>query len=545
MEKNASQYTKFAITTELDVASQIGRKILERGGNALDAAISSALTIGVVNLFSSGIGGGGFILIRKKGNSFTQDTFDYFDFRETAPLAVTPEMFLKNNDAAKTTGLAVCVPGEILGYYKVHEKHGKLPWKDLFKDVIELAKGFKVSKILKEKLEKNLDYINKDPGLSEIFIKDGKLVEIGDTVSRMNLVETLQKIAEDPLDMYTGDIAKRTVEFIKDNGGVMTLKDLSDYEVKTRDVLKGKFYLYDVYTTNLPTSGLFIIQALNILEKLNIKDYFKQKDDNNFYFYHMLIETLKFIFADRGKFGDPEFLDDWEDMVSNVVSTIESSKATKKLDYAKTLSINDYKCASFFKDDNGTTHLNVIDEDEMVVSLTSTINLEFGAKLMDPVTGILFNNHIDDFYIPGVDNYFDLAEMEANRLEGGKRPFSSASPTILIKDDEIIAIGAAGGTRIPSSVITIISYFFAGNSLNDSIKASRVHNQLIPNITAIEANFPQDVKDWLEKHGHEVVVSDLNTTFTSVQAIRLSHDGDKKEIEAISDLRKNGRPDGV
>jgi gamma-glutamyltranspeptidase/glutathione hydrolase/leukotriene-C4 hydrolase len=541
-------YKKYAVNTELEWASQIGKRILEKGGNAMDAAIAASLSIGVVNSFSSGIGGGGFMLIRKKEkikNENTEETasgdaFDFYDFREISPNKITSEMFEKNSEASKTTGLSVAVPGEIIGFFEAHKKYGKLPWKDLFEDPIQLSRGFKATKKLAEKIKKNQKYILKDPGLKETYTRNGEIIKEGDLVQRTNLARTLKILSENPLDFYTGVIAEKTEKFIKAQGGVITKSDLNNYKVVRRSVLEDKFYDYKVISTNLPTSGVFIIEALKILEKINIRDlkYFLNSE-NSYRMYHILIETFKFMASERGKFGDPKFIADWKNEVKNLISEENLTRIFNKFDLNKPLPVEEYGNNRHFKEDHGTTHLNVIDSDEMIVLITSTVNLEFGSKLLDPATGIIFNNHIDDFLIPSRDKTSGQQGMEGNILEGNKRPFSSAAPTILIKKDEIIAIGAAGGTRIPTAIITTLAYLLYGNSLENAISLCRIHNQLDQS-TFIESTLPDNIVKKLVEMGHKIEISELNSSFTSVQAIQMLKKGNEKKIFAISDSRKEG-----
>lgn len=533
-------YKLFAVNTESEWASKVGKRILERGGNAIDAAISASLAIGVVNSFSSGIGGGGFMLIRKK-NGKDNDIFDFIDFREVSPENIASEMFKDNPEFSKTTGLSVAVPGEILGFYEAHKRYGKLPWKDLFEDPIKLAHGFKATKKLIEKLNKNEKFIFDDPGLKLAFTRNGRIVKEGELVKRSNLAKTLEILSNDPLSFYKGELADRTIKFLKEHNGVMQKSDLENYKVIRRPVLKGKFYDYKVITTNLPTSGLFVIEALKILERINIRDikYFIN-NENSYRMYHILIETFKFIAAERGRFGDPLYLSGWQKSVQDLISDENIKKIFKKFNLEKPLKASEYGENRHFKEDHGTTHLNVIDSDELVVLMTSTINLEFGSKLLDPETGIIFNNHIDDFYIPDVDKAYNLGEVKENLLVGKKRPFSSAAPTLLIKDDELIAIGAAGGARIPGSIISTIAYLFTGKSLENAISLCRIHNQLDPSKTYIESTLPDYVVKKLEQMGHTIEISEINTSFTSVQAIQVFMNGKQKEIFAISDHRKDG-----
>lgn len=543
--ESSKHFSSFAVNTEVEMASKMGKSILLAGGNAVDAAISSAICIGIINCFSSGIGGGGFMLIRKK--EAEEEIFDMIDFREVAPTGIDQHMFSRNPESSKTTGLSVGVPGEIMGFYQAHKRYGRLPWKKLFEENIKLARGFPASKLLVQKLERNIKYIQEDDGLRETFMRNGKLIGVGDIVSRQNYARTLEVVSNDPLSFYNGALSQKIVEFINKHQGVFDITDMNNYKAKTRTVISDTFYDYKVYTTNLPSSGIFIIEALKVLERINIRDlkFFLNKK-NMFYLYHILIEIFKFTIAGRGEFGDPDFLEDWKHRVSVIVSEAKAKQISRKLKLNTVLKENEYGAKLSFKEDHGTTHLNVVDQDENIVSMTTTINLEFGSKMMDPDTGIIFNNQIDDFYIPGVDGAYGLAEMPANIVHGGKRPFSSASPIIFIKDDEIIAIGAAGGIRIPSAIITILAYFMAGSSLDVAISSCRIHNQLFPTQTLIEPTLSESIVESLRGLGHEIEISELNTSFTSVQAIQVKRDGSgRKTIYAISDSRKDGVSDGM
>lgn len=231
-------------------------------------------------------------------------------------------------------------------------------------------------------------------------------------------------IANDPESFYKGQLADQIIDSISKNRGIMTKQDLENYKVKNRPVLTETFKNYKIYTTNLPTSGILLIQALKILENF---DFSKLRDlsnkSNSSSLFHLLIEIYKMVNAKRGELGDPDFLRDWEHIVSYFISSKYIQSIYKKLNMSHVLNKDQYEQSCPFCNDHGTTHLNVVDKDEMIVQLTSTINLEFGAKFMDVSTGIIFNNQIDDFYIPDVENSYGLAPMMGNILEKGKRPF--------------------------------------------------------------------------------------------------------------------------
>lgn len=541
-------YENAAVSTEVSVCSEIGVQILKLGGNAADAAVASCICVGIINSFSSGIGGGGFALIRIPMADGT-DLVEMIDFRETAPSRIKIEDYGKKKDLTKKGGLAIGVPGEIAGLYKLHSKYGKLEWKELFIPNIKIARNFEVTEQLYKRLLKLKDCILKDPGLKEIYSDNGLIYQPGDKISRNNYADTLEKISNSPEDFYKGDIAKSIVKSVQSVGGVITTDDLFNYKAKERKVLEGKFLDYKIYSTDLPTSGCLLIQALNILEEFDLCEI-KEKGENLekklFPHFHILIETYKFMSAKRGKLADIDSFGQrkrrrMENLVKKLISKEYATEIVNKININTVLSDDAYGFEGNPHDDHGTTHLNVIDKDDMAVLITSTVNLEFGAKVMCKETGIIFNNEMDDFYVPGVKNAFDLAGMRPNIVRPNARPFSSAAPFLLIKNSEMIALGAAGGTRIPTSLVGIIFHMMLGKNLSEAVKELRLHNQFYPKKTYVEGGFPIEIKNYLTKLGHDIQESELNTIFTSVQGIRVIKDeSGAKTIEAVADERKGG-----
>jgi gamma-glutamyltranspeptidase / glutathione hydrolase / leukotriene-C4 hydrolase len=538
----AHVYLNAAVSTEVPLCSRMGTKKLLQGGNAMDAAIASAICVGIINSFSSGIGGGGFILVRKPGS---EEVLDMIDFRETAPRDILKADIRAQGHESRVGGLAVGVPGEIRGLHEAHRKYGRLPWKELFKENIAMAKGFKATNQLVRRLNKYRDLVLQDPGLRNIYTRNNELIREGDIVRRTNYAEALERIAEDPECFYEGELAKDVVRAIASRGGVIGGSDLRDYESKHRRVLESTYYDYKVYTTSLPTSGLFVIEALNVLENFDVRAMAARGLKSGEYKHlHLMIEIFKFTLARRGELGDPDFLKDYERIVSEITSKETANRIADKIRPDRVLSKEEYGMRDGVGSDYGTTHINVIDRDEMVVLLTSTINLEFGAKFMDPKTGIIFNNQLSDFF----SNMADVRSPRPNApnsMEPGKRPLSSASPVLLVRDDEILALGAAGGMRIPTSIIGVLLYLSIGTSLGDAIAATRIHNQLDPETTYVEHDIEKGVLGYLLKLGHNVEKSVQNSVFTSVQGILLKKDAiGRKSIHAVSDPRKGGEPYG-
>lgn len=539
-------YHEYATNTESALCSQVGARLLASGGNAVDAAVAATICIGIVNSFSSGIGGGGFLMVRVKGTGGESDALDMYDFRETAPADISAAALGNDPESTRVGGLSVGVPGEVLGLYKAHAQYGRLPWKRLFKENIAIARGFPAKRILIKKLENNRQYIMKDKGLRAIFARDGELIKEGNIVRRKNYARTLEKISHDPMSFYNGAVADKIVAAVQKNGGVLTKADMAGYRVAKRDVLMGRYQDYTVYTTSLPTAGVLVLEALKILENVDFGELQRLRPEDALYaLYHTLIEIFRFTAAKRGELGDPDFIKEPRRILSKLMSDENARRIYQKIKADDVLSIEDYEQKHAFCEDHGTTHLNVVDGDEMVVQVTSTINLEFGAKFMDPSTGIIFNNQIDDFYIPGVDGAYDLPPMHANEIERGKRPFSSAAPVLLVRNNGLIAIGAAGGTRIPTSIVGTLAYLFLGLGLDKAVAGCRVHDQLSPDVTYVEPTFPKGIWQRLRDIGHRLRVSETNSVFTSVQAIQLDVDeNNRKNISAASDPRKHGASAG-
>lgn len=534
-------FTNGAVVTETNIASEAGVKILMRGGNALDAAIATTVCVGVVNSFSSGIGGGGTMLIKIPGD----DMVEMFDFREVAPRNLTPELLKHNPGSTQKTGLSIAVPGEIKGLYDAHCEYGKLPWRELFEDGIELAEGFPATDLLVRKLNTLKDEILSDPGLSMTYTRDNEIVREGDVIVRANYARTLRRIAEDPMSFYDGEIAGKIVKAVKDKGGVMEMQDLRGYRAVKRNVQVGSYKDYTVYAPDLPTSGILIIQALNILENFDLEEVLaNDRMNNTFCAQHLIAEVLKFMYARRGELADPEFMDDMV-LKREIMSKETACELASRIKMNEVLPACMYGMKRLGHCDHGTTHINVVDNEEMTVLLTTSVNLEFGAKYMDVDTGIVFNNHVDDFDVEGVKNFYGVENFGINALEPLKRPFSSMAPVLLVKDDETIAIGGVGGIRITSSVLFVLFNMFLGKSLRESILEPRLHHQFSPMTIYIEDGFSEAAVRYLESAGHVVERSPSDKPNSAVFAIMIKRDmNGNKTIQAVSDIRKGGTSSG-
>ncbi|KAJ3529786.1 hypothetical protein NM688_g7806 [Phlebia brevispora] len=396
-----------AVASENELCSMIGVRTLKKGGNAVDAAISTTLCIGVVNMFSSGLGGGGFMTVRLPPNSTNGSSEVYtIDFREIAPAAAHEEMYVDDPLLARWGGLSVGVPGELRGLQKAHELWGSVPWRELVEPSIHLARGWKVSKELERRIDMFSPLMLNAPEWKEVFAPNGCLLHEGEIIRRTALARTLETIAQDGADaFYKGPIADAILNRIRATGGVMTQQDLDSYGVKVQPALQGTYRGRSVYTTHAPTSGPVLLHMLNLAEKY---DNFVEEGLTGLNA-HRIIEIMKFGFAARTKVGDPAFLEKAEaDNIDEIPTKKFAAMVFPNITDERTHPPEYYNPVYDIPIDHGTSHSSIVDRNGMVVGITSTVNLVFGSAVLDPVTGIILNDEMDDFSIPGVPNAFGL-----------------------------------------------------------------------------------------------------------------------------------------
>lgn len=465
-----------------------------------------------------------------------------FDFRETAPGAAHQDMFESNPNDAKLGARAVAVPGEIRGFAMAHARFGRLPWASLFAPNIKLAReGFTVTKKLSSTITKFRETLYHSPAMRKTYFRpDGTPKQPGDRVERPELAKTLESIAADPKRddvFYNGAIADSLVDFIQRSGGIITKDDFVKYEAIHSEALKSTYRDYEVLTTGIPSAGPVLIEALNILSKYDMQNL--PAGDR----IHILVEAMKFAYGSRMRLGDPRF-EDMEDELRRMLSTKNADKLASKIDRNHTHRPDYYTDVIQPINDRGTTHVSVIDADGMGVSSTCTVNLEFGAKLMDPVTGIILNNEMDDFSIPGHQNQFSLPPSPINFIKPGKRPMSSSTPAILLRNGQIqVIVGGTGGSRIISSTLSaLVQMIDLGASAIEAVNAPRLHHQLIPNYLIAEHDVPEPIVRDLEGRGHTLHVLKEGYYFSSVQAIK--RNPFTGGLVAAADGRKGGGVDG-
>lgn len=538
-----------AVACDVPYCSTLATEILKRGGSAVDAAVTTALCIGSINSFSSGIGGGGFMVVRHPNG-----TSKAFNFREVAPALADKHMYDNMPLLSKLGGLAVGVPGELAGLDAAFQMYssGKLAWRDLIDPVIKLNRGgFSVEEPLERAAGIAVEILRAQRSeqlFDWLFTKadDGSLrpVQRGDKTFRPNFANTLELIANNGSSAVfydpEGPIAPHLVNMIKTTGGILSLKDFASYKVKITDTLKTEFMGREVITAPNPASGPVLILGLNLMSEF--KDEIKQKDFSPIATQRM-IEAMKWMGAGRSELGDVVDQDNTE-RIEELMTKEWARKIRKNVSDHHTHPWQDYDPAYETNEPHGTAHFSIIDQDGMAVSMTTTVNLLFGALIADPKTGIVLNNEMDDFSIPATKNAFELQPSIYNYVAPFKRPLSSCVPTIisgLHGGRPEFVIGAAGGSRISTAVFqAILRKLKYGNSLLDVIAQPRLHHQLLPDVAYIEEDGPEQVLEDLKARGHSVARSRPMTAMNGIYI-----DPKTRLIHAVSDFwRKRGAADG-
>ncbi len=505
------------VSTQSDIATAVGVDILRQGGNAIDASVAVGFALAVTLPRAGNLGGGGFMLIHKDGDT------ESLDYRETAPATVTAGDFLdehgEKDRASRFRWPAVGVPGTVAGLHAAWKKHGSLPWGTLLQPAIDLAgNGFPVNYDLAEILAIKKPWLGQDPGaLAAFYPSPDSTYAPGDIMTRPDLATTLELIKkEGPQPFYHGSIARKIVEASQQNGGHFSLEDLAGYRAVFRPVLRGQYRGYEIAAMPPPSSGgVAIVQALNILENFPVGEWGYSAD-----YVHVLVEAMKLAFADRGThLADPAFA---EVPVSDLIDKQYAKTLAKRIELTKVLDLD--KRPGRTEEPPSTTHFSIVDANGNAVSNTYTLSSSFGAGIVVPDTGILMNNQIHTFSVrAGIPGATGFIASHANRVEGGKRPVSSQSPTIVLKDDKpFLVVGSPGGSRIITAVVQVISNVIDHNmNIAAATNERRVHHQWVPDVLEVEPGYNVDTRRLLQEKGHEV-----KTTFTmgSTQSIMVTPD---------------------
>jgi gamma-glutamyltranspeptidase / glutathione hydrolase len=524
------------------IASRIGVDILKRGGNAVDAAVAVALALAVVWPSAGNIGGGGFMMVRKSNGDV-----EAIDYRERAPLAATHDMYLDANhniikDASTIGYKAVGVPGTIAGLALAHKRLGKLKWSELVEPARKLAAdGFTVTYHLSRSLrgQKIREKLEQSPASKHIFLRDGKPLEIGDTFVQPDLAATLARIKADPSDFYTGETAKRIVADVQKHGGLITIDDLKGYTPTVRKPLRTTYRGHEIITMPPPSSGgIALIEMLNMLEPMDLKSMGWHSSK----YVHTVSEVMRRAFADRAQFlGDTDFV---KVPVSGLISRAYAEQRAKSIDPARASNSKDVGAGDPAPyESSETTHFTIVDGDGNVVTNTYTLNDSFGSGVTASGTGILLNDEMDDFTSkPGEPNAYQLIQGEANAIQARKRPLSSMTPTIVLKDGKVeFAIGSPGGPTIINTVLQVVLNVIDFNmDIQEAISAARFHHQWLPDELSWEPfEFNQDTRDALERMGHKF--REKSTELGDAQGIQIDSAGMRL---GASDPRLGGAPAG-
>ncbi|AOY88019.1 gamma-glutamyltransferase [Marinobacter salinus] len=513
------------VATSHGLATDVALQVLKDGGNAIDAAVTAGFALAVTQPRSGNIGGGGFMLI-SKGDGSTPEAIDY---REKAPSAASEAMFqdqegevVKNR--SRFTHLAAGVPGTVSGLALALDRHGTLSLKQALAPAIKLAReGFIVPQRFTEGLEQARDRLERWPASRATFYKpDGSAWKPGERFRQPDLANTLQRIADEGVKgFYEGETARLIAAEMRRHDGLITEKDLKNYQPVVRSPVHGTYRGHDVYSMSPPSSGgTHIVQILNILEDYPMAESGHNSADT----IHLMAEAMKLAYADRSKYlGDTDYVDV---PLTGLTSKAYADELRETIDPAQARPasmINAGKPAPY--ESNETTHFSVVDKWGNAVSNTYTINFSYGSGITVQGAGFLLNNEMDDFSAkPGVPNAYGLIGGEANKVEPGKRMLSSMSPTIVRKNGKnFLVTGSPGGSRIITTTLQVImNVIDHGMNIQTAVAAPRIHHQWLPDEIRIEQGISPDTVRLLENRGHSVVT---NSAMGAIQSIMIGEDG--------------------
>ena len=483
------------VVAETAEASAAGVEILKEGGNAVDAAAAAALATGVTHAASCGLGGGGFMLIYLSSTG----KFYALDYRERAPMKASATMYFRegkpDESLARNGALAVAVPGEIAGIDAALRRYGTMKFQQVAVPAVRLAEdGFSLNPHLAHEIASMQDKLKLDPAMASVFLKpDGTAPKPGDLIFNKNLAATIKKLGDKPSEnFYQGAIAGELTEFIQSKGGIVTTEDFAAYEPIWREPLHRPYRGYEVYTMPPPSSGGVVLEMMGMLEPghlgglgVNTPPYLAR-----------LAEVMREGFIDREKYGDPAFV--------NV--PIAELLSAQHIDKAREEALHHKISPPPAPHDHGTAAMIAADSEGNVVVLTTTINTSFGSKLMEPRTGIILNDEMDDFSVAtGVPNAFRLEGASANSIAPGKRPLSSISPTIVVKGGKpVLAVGGSGGPTIITGVLQValdVIDFHLGPGV--SVDLPRIHEQASPETVLIEEKMSPKTVSALQQMGFQ------------------------------------------
>jgi gamma-glutamyltranspeptidase/glutathione hydrolase len=491
------------VVAQEPLATDVGVETLASGGNAVDAAVAVAFALAVTHPAAGNLGGGGFLLVR-----LADGRNAFFDFRERAPGKAHRDMYL-DPDGHLTDGSVIGwrasgIPGTVRGLELAHKKYGRKPWAKLVGPAIRLAKeGFPVSWHLAESL-KNSKRLEAFPESRRVFQRDGNYYQPGETLVQPELGRTLERIARGGAsEFYEGETARRLVKEMEAHGGLFTLADLKDYRAVERPVLRGRYKGHEILTAPPPSSGgVGLLQMLGVLENSG----YEEAGHGAAATIHFVAEAMRRYYADRSEYlADPDF---FAVPVARLLDRRYIEKLRRSIDPALARPSDQIRPGDFPDvESDQTTHLSIVDAEGNAVALTYTINGGYGSGVTVPGLGFLLNNEMDDFAAkPGEPNMFGLVQGEANAIQPGKRPLSSMTPAIVLRDGRLfLVLGAPGGSRIINGVLQVLlNVVDFRMNIQDAVDRPRFHHQWKPDTLSMEEGFSPDTVDLLRRRGHQV-----------------------------------------
>lgn len=535
---------KAMVVAQEPLAADIGLAVLNSGGNAVDAAVAVGFALSVTYPFAGNIGGGGFMLVRM-ADGHTK----FIDFRERAPAKASRDMYLDANGTPTRDSLdgwrAAGVPGTVRGLELARTMFGKtnaISWKKLLQPAIDLAsKGFPISHAQMESFRGSAKHLSQanSPDSKRIFLKNGSFYEWQETFRQPELANTLERIAKyGARDFYEGRTAQMIADAMQKHGGLITMEDLRNYKAVVREPLRGNYRGYDIVTAPLPSSGgVCVLQMLGMLNDTGYETNGAGSAES----YHYLADVMRFSFADRNKYlGDPDFV---KAPIAMLTSADYLKARQARIVPAKAIQASEIEAASEArKEGSETTHFNVVDEEGNVVAVTYTLNDGYGSGVTVPGAGFLLNDEMDDFTAKlGAANTYGLAQGPANLIEPGKRPLSSMTPTIILKNGKpFLVLGAPGGSRIITAVLQVmLNVLDFHMNIQDAIDFPRVHAQWSANRLEVERGVSPDTIALLRKMGYEIQ-SGNPPIIARVEAILMSNGW----LQGGHDTRGIGRVSG-
>jgi gamma-glutamyltranspeptidase/glutathione hydrolase len=550
-EGNEAVYQHAAVAADHPLASQAGLEILRQGGNVVDAAVATSFALSVVRPESCGIGGGGFMVI---WNAQTKKAVA-LDYREVAPKAASREMYLdarksnpKNPVPSQNGALAVAVPGHVAGLCYALETYGTMDLRAVLAPSLRYCKeGVPVDAFMRStqktmlaRFQEHPEYKTEYAALWKHYLNEGTPWP-KDARFHSPLGPVYEKIAQEgQAGFYAGEVGSAIVKAMKDAGGIITAEDLKSIAPKERAVLRGKYLGREILTMPPPSSGgVALLEILNVLAAWEETHPPKPGElaHNQADTLQLLTEAMKHAYADRAEYlGDPDFV---KVPVDRLTSSAYAAKLAERISLKETKPLESYGRVMPVSD-AGTSHYSVMDAQGNAVACTETVNTTFGSLFVEPKFGIVLNNEMDDFAaIPGEPNAFGLIQSEANAVQPGKRPLSSMTPTIVLKDDKAnLALGGSGGPRIISSTLQVLLNVMRFEMPpGEAIAKPRIHHQWLPNVLYMEDPLLETMQTSLEQRGHKV---ERRNNLAVVQTIQRTAKG----IKAASDPRKHGKPAG-